>query len=226
MKLYKWVPVLFFIASNAFAATYTGTKPKDFDLTTPPEGSTKVAEFNNSDREIKTVILNMCKITAITGTYTCTGTETTIIGSSTASYLLSFPTASSVATGTITKEFRIINRNTGTITINLTVDGVGSPTVTGSQTFKLFTDGTSWFEERANTAAIASNAQTLDNLDSTHFVNATNLSTGTVNLDRIPGTLTGKDADTVDGYSAGTSASRLLILDGSALVPLANIPST
>ena len=220
------IPVLFFIASNAFAATYTGTKPKDLDLTTPPEGTTKVSEFNNSDREIKTVMLNMCKITAITGTYTASGTETVIIGSSTASYLLSFPTASSVATGTITKEFMVINRNTGTITLNLTVDGVGSPTVTGSQTFKLFTDGTSWFEERANTAAVASNAQLLDNLDSTHFVNATNLSTGTVNLDRIPGTLTGKDADTVDGYSAGTSASRLLVLDGSGLVPLANIPTT
>ena len=226
MKIYKWVPVLFFITSNAFAATYTGTKPKDLDLTTPPEGTTKVSEFNNSDREIKTVILNMCKITAITGTYTASGTETVIIGSNTASYLLSFPTATSVATGTITKEYTVINRNTGTITINLTVDGVGSPTVTGSQTFKLFTDGTSWFEERANTAAIASNAQLLDNLDSTHFTNATNLSTGTVNLDRIPGTLTGKDADTIDGYHAGTSASRVLVLDSSALVPLANIPST
>ena len=226
MKIYKLLPLLLFITSNAFAATYTGTKPMDLNLTTPTESNTKISEFNNSDREIKTVIVNLENLTAITGTYTVAGTQTGITGSNTSGYTISFPTASSVATGTITKRYMIKNINTGTITLNITVDGVGSPTVSGSQTFKIFTNGTSWFEERVNTAANASNATLLNNQPDTYYTNATNLATGTVNLNRIPGTLTGKDADTVDGYNPGVSATTLLILDSSGLVPLANIPTT
>ena len=47
---------------------------------------------------------------------------------------------------------------------------------------------------------------------------------GLVPLANIPATLTGKDADTVDGAHAGTAANNVLKLDASALVPLANIP--
>jgi len=226
MKIYKLIPLLLFITSNVFAATYTGTKPMDLNLTTPTESNTKISEFNNSDREIKTVITNLENLTTVTGTYTVTGTQTGILGSSTSGFTISFPSASSVATGTITKKFWIKNINTGTITLNLNIDGVGSPTVTGSQTFRLFTNGTSWFEDRANTAAVASNALLLNGLPDTYYTNATNLATGTVNLNRIPGTLTGKDADTLDGYNPGTITNTLLILDGSGLVPLANIPTT
>jgi len=226
MKIYKLIPLLLLICTNAYAVTYTATKPKDLDVTTPTEASTKISEFNNSDREIKTVITNLENITTVTGTYTVAGTQTGILGSSTAGFTISFPDASTLATGTITKRYMIKNINTGTITLNLTVDGVGSPTVTGSQSFKLFTDGTSWFEERANRAAIASNALLFNNLPDTYYTNATNIATGTVNLDRLPGTLTGKSADMVDGYHAGTSATTVLVLDGSGLVPLANIPTT
>lgn len=215
---------LIILSSSVWATTYTATKPKDLDLTTPTESNTKVSEFNNSDREIKTVIVNLENITTVTGTYTVAGTQTGILGSSTSAFTISFPSASSLATGSITKRYNIKNINTGTITLNLTVDGVGSPTVTGSQTFKLYTDGTSWFEERANTAANASNAGLLDNLDSTYFTNATNLSTGTVNLDRIPGTLTGKSADLLDEQTGSyyTNASNL----DSGTIPLARIPTT
>ena len=226
MKIYKLLPLLLLITSNAFAVTYTGTKPKDLDVTTPTEANTKISEFNNSDREIKTVITNLENITTVTGTYTVAGTQTGILGSSTAGFTISFPAASTLATGMITKRYMIKNINAGTITLNLTVDGVGSPTVTGSQSFKLFTDGTSWFEEGANRAAIASNALLFNNLPDTYYTNATNIATGTVNLDRLPGTLTGKSADMVDGYHAGTSATTVLVLDGSGLVPLANIPTT
>lgn len=214
------------LTSHVFATTYTGTKPKDLDITTPTESNTKISEFNNSDREIKTVITNLEGITAVTGTYTVGGTQTTIIGSSTAGFTISFPAASTLATAAIKKKYEIKNINTGTITLNLTVDGVGSPTVSGSQTIHIYTDGTSWYESGARTAQTSGNADYLDNLDSTYYTNATNLATGTVALARIPSTLTGKDADTVDGYHAGTSASRVLVLDASALVPLANIPST
>ena len=226
MKRLEIIFLLLIVVSSSIAATYTGTKPKDLDITTPTESNTKVSEFNNSDREIKIVITNLENLTTVTGTYTVAGTQTGILGSSTSHFTISFPTASTLATGSITKRFMIKNINTGTITLNLTVDGVGSPTVTGSQTFKVFTDGTSWFEERVNTAANTSNAGLLDNLDSTYFTDATNIATGTISLARIPGTLTGKDADTVDGYHAGTSASRVLVLDSSALTPLANIPTT
>ncbi|MDH4274280.1 MAG: tail fiber domain-containing protein, partial [Gammaproteobacteria bacterium] len=44
-------------------------------------------------------------------------------------------------------------------------------------------------------------------------------------LANIPATLTGKDADTVDGAHAGTAANNVLKLDASALVPLAQIPA-
>ena len=223
MKIYKLLPLLLLICTNAYATTYLGTKPMDLDLTTPTENNTKVREFNNANREIKTVITNLENITTVTGTYTVTGTQTGILGSSTSGYTISFPTASSVATGTITKKFWIKNINTGTITLNLNIDGVGSPTVTGSQTFRLFTNGTSWFEDRANTAATASDAALLDGLDSTYFTNATNLSTGTVNLDILPGTLTGKSADFLDEQTGSyyTNASNL----DSGTVPLARIPS-
>lgn len=224
MKKYWLAFLLLVISSECLATTYTAVIPKDLDLTTPTEGSTKPSEVNNAFREIKTVYLNQLKITAITGTYTVVGTETVIIGSSTSPYLVSFPTPSSVATGTITKEFVIKNRNTGTITLNITVDGVGSPTVTGSQTMCVFSDGTSWFEKRVRTAAVASDADTLDLLDSTYFTNATNLSTGTVNLNRIPGTLTGKSADLLDEQTGSyyTNASNL----DSGTVPAARLPAS
>jgi len=45
-----------------------------------------------------------------------------------------------------------------------------------------------------------------------------------IDLAAIPDTLTGKDADSVDGHHAGTGADNVLVLDSDGLVPLANIP--
>jgi len=42
----------------------------------------------------------------------------------------------------------------------------------------------------------------LDGQDSSYYRNASNLNAGTLPLDRLPSTLTGKDADTVDGVNA------------------------
>jgi hypothetical protein len=52
------------------------------------------------------------------------------------------------------------------------------------------------------------------------------IAASTIPLNTIPATLTGKDADTVDGYTPGTTAGKLLILDGSGKVPTANLPTT
>lgn len=51
-------------------------------------------------------------------------------------------------------------------------------------------------------------------------------SAGKLALSFLPDTLTGKDADTVDGHHAGNAAGNVLVLDGSALVPLAQVPAT
>lgn len=50
--------------------------------------------------------------------------------------------------------------------------------------------------------------------------------TGKLALSLLPATLTGKDADTVDGCHAGNAAGKVPVLDGSALLPLAQVPAT
>ena len=51
-------------------------------------------------------------------------------------------------------------------------------------------------------------------------------SAGKLALSLLPSTLTGKDADSVDGYHAGNAAGKVPVLDGSALLPLAQVPAT
>lgn len=166
----------------------------------------------------------------LTGNGTATTTDTYIIGSSSSGILCSLPLASTVADGTTTKHFVIKNRGAGTMTLSPTVDGVGSPTVSQNGTMVLFTDGTSWFEQRvknsesAGTATTSTNATLFNSNPPSYYTNADNLSSGTIPLARIPATLTGKDADTLDGqegsyYTSSTNQS-------SGTLPLARLPST
>ena len=64
-------------------------------------------------------------------------------------------------------------------------------------------------------------------------LDASQITTGTLSLDRIPSTLTGKDADSVDGYEGADLekvankgvANGYCPLDSSGLVPQANLPA-
>ena len=95
----RWIWMFIFlnslIISNLYASTYTGILPRDLSALTPLEGNA-VSEFNDCNREIKRVYLNQLKVTAITGTYTATGTETVLIGSSTSAFTITLPAASTV----------------------------------------------------------------------------------------------------------------------------------
>ena len=142
--------ILILVCSNAYGA-YTGTMPKDIGTSTPL-GSENPNILDDVVRERGTVQYNLYKIKSVSTDTTLLANDSWVIASSTSGILLTMPSASSVANGSATKPFWIKNINTGTVTLNITVDGIGSPTVTGSQTMSLFTDGTSWFEISANKA--------------------------------------------------------------------------
>lgn len=166
----------------------------------------------------------------LTANGTVTTADTYIIGSSSASILVSFPAASACADGTTTKQFVIKNRGAGTMTLSPTVDGVGSPTVSQNGGMTIFTNGTVWFEERVKNAEVAGSATTatnailLNNQLGSYYTNASNLNAGEVPLAQIPSTLTGKDADTLDGQHGSyyRDAANL----NANTVPLAQIPTT
>lgn len=148
---------LILCANTALAVVYNATIPKNLDVTTPPEGFPP-RDVNDSIREIKTVLKNQYAILSVGTDTTLTGTSTFIIGSSTTALTLNFPAASSIAQGTCTKEYVILNRNTGTITLNIAVEGItGSPTVSRNNDFLLYTDGTTWYEKRVQNAFNATN---------------------------------------------------------------------
>lgn len=144
----RWIWMFIFlnslIISNLYASTYTGILPRDLSALTPLEGNA-VSEFNNSDREIKRVYQNQFKITSVTGTYTASGTETVLIGSSTAAFTITFPAASTVGSSTCTKWMIVKNANTGTITVSATIDGVGTHTLSQNQVMSAFADASLWY---------------------------------------------------------------------------------
>lgn len=166
----------------------------------------------------------------LTANGTVTTTDTYIIGSSSTSILVSFPSASSCANGTTTKVFVVKNIGAGTMTLSPTIDGVGSPTVSTNQAMTIFTDGTRWMEVRAKNSASATRATDADNADllnsqaGSYYRDASNLNAGEVPLAQLPATLTGKDADTLDGQHGAyyRDAANL----NANTVPLAQIPST
>lgn len=103
-----------------------------------------------------------------------------------------------------------------------TVDGAHAGTG-ASNVLKLDTSGLVPLENIPS----ALTGKSADQLDGFHANTGTTASTIPVRdaSGKVPGSITG-DADTVDGAHAGTGANNVLKLDGSALVPLANIPGT
>ena len=196
---------LLFVCTNAFGA-YTGTMPKDIGTSTPT-GDENPNVIDDVFREDRTIQYNLYRIKSVSTDTTLLANDSWVIASSTSGILLTMPSASSVANGSATKPFWIKNISTGTVTLNITVDGVGSPTVAGSQTMNLFTDGTTWFEIRAGiaaTATSASNALLLNKQNGAFYTSSSNQDAGTLPLARLPATLTGKDADTIDGINGSS----------------------
>lgn len=151
MKLYKLLPlILIFVYTNAYGA-YTGTLPKDIGTSTPL-GSENPNVIDDVLRERGTIQYNLYKLKFVGTDTTLLTNDTWVVGSSSTAMLITMPAASSCANSSVTKPFVITNYSSGTITLNVSVDGVGSPTIKGSQTMSLFTDGTRWYEIRAGNA--------------------------------------------------------------------------
>lgn len=145
LKIYKLLPLILLLVCAKTYGAYTGTMPKDIGTSTPL-GSENPNVLDDVDRELKTIVHGLYKLKFVGTNTTLAANDTWVIGSSSTAMLITMPAASSCANSSVTKPFVIKNYSTGTITLNISVDGVGSPTVVGSQTMSLFTDGTNWYE--------------------------------------------------------------------------------
>lgn len=149
----KKLLIIFMLLSvcNCALGAYTGTMPKDIGTSTPAGGENPNV-IDDVLREDRTVQVNLYKLKFVGTNTTLLANDSWVVGSSTSDMLITMPAASSCANSSVTKPFVITNYGSGTITLNITVDGVGSPTVAGSQTMTLFTDGTLWYEQRSRNA--------------------------------------------------------------------------
>ena len=171
MKKYWLLSFIFLLFSGSILAeTYNGTKPMDLDPATP-YGTSAPSSIDNAIREPKIVYINEHNISVATGTYTVTGTNTIIVGSSSSGFLVIFPTASTVGTSNVSKPYTIKNIGVGTMTLSITLDGVGSPTVSQNNAREIFTDGTRWLE--TTRVASADSATTLGTYTASSFILAT-----------------------------------------------------
>lgn len=225
-----FVLVFLLFASAAYAVDYDSiTVLKDMGTSTPT-GDENPRVIDDVDRMFARLIHAEHHTRVLTASGTATASDTYIIGSSSSAIVCTLPLASTVGDGTTTKHFIIKNRGAGTMTLSPTIDGVGSPTVSQNGTMVVFTDGTSWFEQRAKNAEVAGTATTATNAlllnaqASSYYTNSGNQDAGTLPLARIPATLTGKDADTLDGQEGSyyTNSGN----QSSGTLPLARLPST
>lgn len=91
------------------------------------------------------------------------------------------------------------------------VNLIRAEVATGATVFSTSNDG----------AGSGLDADLLDGNDGAYYLNAANLSAGLLALARLPATLTGKDADSVDGIHAAAAAAPniLLALNSSSKLP-------
>lgn len=205
MKILLCVVALLF-GYECYGATYNSTVLKDMGTNTP-QSTENPGTAPDTFREIKRILESQYHIATFTGNGTATTTDTFLIGSSSTAILISLPSASSVASTATTKLYVVKNIGAGTVTLSPTVDGVGSPTVSQNGSLVIYSDGTRWYEQRVGTSAtaiLAANALLLNGQNSAYYQDASNLNAGSISLDRIPATLTGKDADTVDSINGAS----------------------
>jgi hypothetical protein len=80
--------------------------------------------------------------------------------------------------------------------------GLDNSSTPGTEEIRLFKEGSEYFLEiwtGTSWLKVSRNAELLNGQDDTFYRNAGNLNAGTIPLDRIPATLTGKSADQLDG---------------------------
>ena len=207
MKKLLYFIVVMFICSPVFAA-YTGLSVNDLGTSTPTESGTQPREVNNSIREIKTVLKNQWHIGSKTANYTMT-TSDSIIHIPSGTWTITVGTPTTVASNDFTKIYII--KNTGTQTAFVSANGgkkiegtTSAYSLASSASVYLWTDGNDWYELIPQNSANSDNADLLNNQAGSYYTNASNIATGTVNLDRLPGTLTGKDADTIDSINGAS----------------------
>ena len=207
MKKLLYFIVAMFVCSPVFAA-YTGLSINDLGTSTPTESGTQPREVNNSIREIKTVLKNQWHIGSKTANYTMT-TSDSIIHIPSGTWTITVGTPTTVASNDFTKIYII--KNTGTQTAYVSANGgkkiegtTSAYSLASSASVYLWTDGNDWYELIPQNSANSDNADLLNNQAGSYYTNASNIATGTVNLDRLPGTLTGKDADTIDGINGAS----------------------
>lgn len=134
-------------------SVYTSTTLKGLDTAAPIEGTAPPSETNDAIREIKTVIKNHNAIVAKSADYTLTVSDYIVNVTGTTSITL--PTASTVASATVAKEYIIMNKGVATVTIVGTVDTIVNPTIAAGESMMICSDGTSWFEEPGTMGSMA-----------------------------------------------------------------------
>jgi hypothetical protein len=146
------ITILLFCFSLAAAATFNGNDIEDLDITTPDGAVDAPSTLDNSDREIKRVLVNQFSIAAKTSAYTLASTDTIITcDAAGGGFKLTLPAVAGVSSATKIKEYVVQKTDSGAG--GCEIDGDGSETINGVanlvlgnqwDTAWLVGNGTSW----------------------------------------------------------------------------------
>lgn len=139
--------------------SYTGTTPKDLDLSTPDGAAEYGNILDDAIIEVKKVFKYSQAINTVTTDTTLDATYSFVLANKATAIAITLPSASTVASSTFTKEYRIKNIGVGACTITGTVTLNGSATVNPvlSQYTEIYlwTDGATWYGMRFSDDNIA-----------------------------------------------------------------------
>ena len=125
---------------------YTSDSIFNLDSLTPTEGvgNSFIPELNDTIREIKRAIKTNIGITAKTGAYSLTVTDSVVLCNGT--FTISLPQQVAVSSATISKKYTIVNTGTGIITISpYAGDSLAVTALTAGQTTTIVGNGgTAW----------------------------------------------------------------------------------
>ncbi len=144
---------------------YDGTLPKDLDITKPDGDTEYESILDDAIREIKKVFKYTQSVTTLTDSTTLDATHGFVFLSSTTVKNVTLPTASTIASSSATKEYRLKNINTATWTIvgSVLINGsvVTNPTLGQYDGIYIWTDGTTYFGENAAINSVSDGTNTI-----------------------------------------------------------------